>query len=137
MARLKKESIVEDLSLKGVIFENPKIVNKKWGYELLIHNDEKYCGKILHINEDAKFSMHFHMKKHETWYVQKGRLLLIAIEPETADKYEMELNVGDIVEVPQGHSHQLYAIEEADIFEISTQHFDSDSYRIEKGDSQK
>jgi hypothetical protein len=30
--------------------------------------------------------------------------------------------------------HQLYAMEEGEIIEVSTQHFDSDSYRIYKGD---
>jgi hypothetical protein len=28
----------------------------------------------------------------------------------------------------------MYAIEDTELFEFSTQHFDSDSYRIEKGD---
>jgi hypothetical protein len=30
--------------------------------------------------------------------------------------------------------HQLEAITDGEIFEISTQHFDSDSYRVQKGD---
>jgi magnesium-transporting ATPase (P-type) len=47
------------------------------------------------------------------------------------------LVVGDIVEVKTGIPHQLEALEEGDIFEISTQHFDEDSYRVAKGDSQK
>jgi len=25
----------------------PKRVEKKWGYELWIHNDYEYCGKLL------------------------------------------------------------------------------------------
>ena len=25
----------------------PKRVEKNWGYELWIHNDEEYCGKLL------------------------------------------------------------------------------------------
>jgi hypothetical protein len=30
--------------------------------------------------------------------------------------------------------HQLFAETDGEIFEISTQHFDSDSYRVQKGD---
>jgi hypothetical protein len=30
--------------------------------------------------------------------------------------------------------HQLTALSDGEIFEISTQHFDSDSYRVWKGD---
>jgi hypothetical protein len=34
-----------------------------------------------------------------------------------------------------GQPHQLEALTEGVIFEVSTQHFDSDSYRIWKGDT--
>lgn len=109
---------------------------KAWGYELWIHNDEKYCAKILHFNQGAKFSMHFHLKKHETWFVSKGRFILITIDPTTANKFEYTLNWGCVVTIPQGQPHQLIALEESEIFETSTQHFEEDSYRVEKGDSQ-
>jgi mannose-6-phosphate isomerase-like protein (cupin superfamily) len=46
----------------------------------------------------------------------------------------MHLTTGDVVTIPIGMPHQLEAIEEGEIFEISTEHFDSDSYRIKKGD---
>jgi hypothetical protein len=37
-----------------------------------------------------------------------------------------------------GQPHQMLAIEEGScIFEVSTQHFDSDSYRVMPGSSQK
>ena len=32
-------------------FLYPNRVEKEWGYELIIHNDEKYCGKILFIKK--------------------------------------------------------------------------------------
>ena len=44
------------------------------------------------------------------------------------------LHKGDVVTILIGMPHQLYAIEEGEIIEVSTQHFDSDSYRIYKGD---
>ena len=112
------------------------IHEKAWGYELWIHNEEDYCAKILHFNKDAKFSMHYHVIKEETWYVQSGKFQLNIIDTDTADILSYELNVGDIVEIPKGAPHQLIALEEGDIFETSTEHFDEDSYRVWKGDSQ-
>jgi len=54
----------------------PIKIDKNWGYELWIHNDSQYCGKLLVFpNEGNRFSMHYHMIKNETWYVQKGAFL--------------------------------------------------------------
>jgi len=112
------------------------VVPKKWGKEIIIHNDEDYCGKLLIFNKSAKFSMHFHLKKKETWYVQEGKFLLRYIDTKNATLLEKELTEGMAVEVQQGDPHQLIALTKGIIFEVSTQHFDDDSYRIEKGDSQ-
>jgi quercetin dioxygenase-like cupin family protein len=108
-------------------------VPKGWGHEIIIVNNEKYCGKILVFKEGCKFSMHYHIIKQETWYVNKGQFLFHWIETETAQKMSKRLIVGDVVTIPTGLPHQLIAEEDGEIFEISTQHFDSDSYRIEKG----
>lgn len=108
-------------------------VPKGWGHELVIVNNEKYCGKILVFKKDCKFSMHYHIIKQETWYVNSGRFLFDWIDTETSERHRMGLTKGDVVTIPIGMPHQLYAIEDGEIFEISTQHFDSDSYRIEKG----
>lgn len=48
----------------------------------------------------------------------------------------MDLNPGDTVTNEIGEPHQIICIEEGDIFEVSTHHVDSDSYRVMKGDSQ-
>jgi len=112
------------------------IVPKKWGEEVIIHNGEDYCGKILRFNKSAKFSMHFHIKKAETWYVSKGSFRIRWIDTKNATEHEQILHEGRIVEIGRGDPHQLIALEDSEIFEVSTQHFDDDSYRIRKGDSQ-
>ena len=112
------------------------MVEKKWGSELIIHNDDDYCGKLLKFNKGGKFSMHFHMQKKETWYVKEGEFILRYIDTENATTHTERIGVNTIVEIYPGDPHQLIALTEGLIFEISTEHFDTDSYRIEKGDSQ-
>ena len=126
--------MVKIIDTKLSIFK--RIVPKKWGKEIIIHNDLDYCGKLLVFKEGAKFSMHFHIKKAETWYVQEGTFILRYIDTKDATTYEKELTKGMVVEIHQGDPHQLIALTKGIIFEVSTQHFDEDSYRVEKGDSQ-
>jgi len=47
---------------------------------------------------------------------------------------EIVLNPGDNFYVYVGLRHQMIALEDSELFEFSTQHFDSDSYRVVKGD---
>jgi len=116
--------------------QTASIVKKGWGHEVIIINNEKYCGKILHFKKDAKFSMHFHIKKVETWYVSSGKFIFKWIDASNANVKVEELLPGDIITNEIGEPHQILCIEEGDIFEVSTTHYDSDSYRVMKGDSQ-
>ena len=108
-------------------------VPKGWGGETIIVNNEKYCGKILVFKKGFSFSMHYHIIKQETWYVNKGRFKFNWIDTEKGETLLKFLTVGDVVTIPIGMPHQLHALEDGEIFEISTQHFDSDSYRVYKG----
>ena len=112
------------------------IIPKGWGHEVIIVNNDKYCGKILHFNKHAKFSMHYHIKKTETWYVQSGKFTFKYINTANADILSENLLPGDIITNNIGEPHQILCIEEGDIFEVSTKHYDTDSYRVMKGDSQ-
>ncbi len=80
--------------------------------------------------------MHYHLLKEETWYVASGRFRFRYIDTRDATLYETPLKVGDIVTNYVGQPHQIICEEEGDIYEVSTEHFDSDSYRVFKGDSQ-
>ncbi len=111
-------------------------VPKGWGSELIIENNEMYCGKLLRFKSGCKFSMHYHMNKDETWYVQKGNFIYRWIDTETAEVCGVELVEGDIVRQVPGLPHQLEALTDGVVFEVSTHHEDSDSYRVLKGDSQ-
>ena len=111
-------------------------VPKGWGEELIIENNEMYCGKLLIFKKGCKFSMHYHLIKDETWYVDKGEFIYRWIDTDTAELHEQKLKVGDVVRQRVGQPHQIIALTDGTIFEVSTQHFDEDSYRVIKGDSQ-
>jgi quercetin dioxygenase-like cupin family protein len=51
------------------------------------------------------------------------------------EKHQIKiLEAGDSFYVPQHRVHQVVALEDSEVFEFSTIHFDSDSYRLRKGD---
>ena len=117
-------------------FLKPIRVEKDWGYELIIHNDEKYCGKILFIKKDHCTSLQFHKKKTETFFIQSGELLCKFSEQEGFISPEqmkiVKMYPGEVKEIPVGFIHQVFAVEDSTIIEFSTQHFDDDTYRISK-----
>jgi mannose-6-phosphate isomerase-like protein (cupin superfamily) len=91
-----------------VKIKQPKRVEKKWGHELWIHNDNQYCGKLLvFTNSGNKFSMHYHMLKNETWYVQEGAFQFDWIDTESAERCYTQLQKGDVVYIQKGLPHQL------------------------------
>jgi mannose-6-phosphate isomerase-like protein (cupin superfamily) len=47
---------------------------------------------------------------------------------------EFQLVAGECMDVPIGLVHQMEALEDSELFEFSTQHFDTDSHRLVRGD---
>ena len=113
----------------------PTKIDKGWGYELIVANDpdQGYCGKILHIDKGKKASRHFHLKKNETFYLLSGQIDIILTKA-NGDITRYYMHSGDKVIIPPGLVHQIIGITDADIMEVSTTHYDDDSYRIERGD---
>lgn len=128
---------MEDIRIINVLECEECKIPKGWGHEIIITNNELYCGKVLVFKKGAKFSMHFHMIKDETWYVNSGEFIYRWVNTKNAEIQEVVLKKGDSVRQFPGQPHQLEALTEGEVFEVSTQHFDSDSYRVWKGDSQK
>ena len=110
-------------------------VDKGWGWERWIVNKEEYCGKLLYFEEGKKCSWHYHKIKDEVFYLQSGKMIVKFSDEDNLGKAdEVVLMPGDNFYVYTGLRHQMMAIENSELFEFSTQHFDSDSYRIAKGD---
>jgi len=110
-------------------------VPKGWGFEKWIVNNEEYCGKLLYFVKGKRCSWHYHKLKDEVFYVQSGEILVKFSEGDDLDKAEeIILLAGDNFHVYRGLRHQMIALKDTELFEFSTQHFDSDSHRIIKGD---
>jgi mannose-6-phosphate isomerase-like protein (cupin superfamily) len=124
-----------------------KFVPKGWGFERIIVNNNLYCGKQLFIAKGKKFSVHFHQKKTETFFVTRNRAIIrykqLPFEYNWSDPQfiefwkeyaQEELTEGDVFHVPVGLIHQVEAITDFVMFEFSTFHKDEDSFRILRGD---
>ena len=110
-------------------------VPKGWGFEKWIVNCEEYCGKLLYFVKGKKCSWHYHKLKDEVFYIQSGKIMVKYSFDDDLDKAtERTLTAGDNFHVERGLRHQIISLEDTELFEFSTQHFDSDSYRIERGD---
>lgn len=119
------------------IFSKPESHAKGWGEEIWITNNSEYCGKILRFNAGASFSMHYHLLKKETFFILKGVLNLEYYNLQNASVIRRVCQKGDVIHLNIGTPHKLTAIEDSEIIEFSTTHYEEDSYRVLAGDSQK
>jgi mannose-6-phosphate isomerase-like protein (cupin superfamily) len=112
-------------------------VEKGWGHEYIFASTDKYCGKFLNFHEGAKFSMHFHAQKDETWYVLSGEFEVRYIMTQNAEVKSHVLKEGDTWRNQPLEPHQLICIKAGTIIEVSTPDSVEDNYRVTPGDSQK
>ena len=103
---------------------SPKIVEKPWGREIWYAHEARYAGKILEVTRGHALSLQKHEKKHETMYLQSGRLLY------HLNGEEFELVPGECLSIAPGDVHRVTALEDSVILEVSTPHLD-DVIRLE------
>ncbi len=92
-----------------------KVVEKPWGREIWIADEPEYGGKILEIKKGYSTSVHYHRKKKETIYVDKGTLKV------RSGNKEFVLKEGEAVTIEPYTVHQLIALEDVRLIEVSTQ----------------
>ena len=106
-----------------------KIVKKPWGEEIWFAQNESYAGKVLKVNKGHRLSLQFHRQKKETQLIYKGKAKLTF--GETLDNLqEMILNPGDKFDIFPPLIHRIEALEDLEIFEVSTPELD-DVVKIE------
>jgi mannose-6-phosphate isomerase len=103
-------------------------VEKPWGYELWWARTDRYVGKLIHVNKGHALSLQYHNQKDETIFVHTGRILFETKEGDTLKGVEM--GPGDAVHVTPPTIHRMTAIEDTDIFEVSTPEVE-DAVRLE------
>jgi mannose-6-phosphate isomerase-like protein (cupin superfamily) len=111
----------------GAIIIGPgdvKIVPKPWGEERWLVCTDRYAAKLLIVREGKRLSLQYHERKHETQYLQSGRLRY------TLDGRELIIEPGTTIVLAPGTVHRMEALEDACIFEVSTPELD-DVVRIE------
>jgi len=97
-------------------------VEKPWGYELHWAKTDRYVGKLIHVNAGHALSLQYHNIKDETIYLHSGRLLFEIDEGSGLTKREML--PGERVHITPTTIHRMTAIEDSDIFEVSTPELD-------------
>lgn len=110
-----------------------KTVDKAWGQEIWLVNNERYCAKLLHINVGWQCSLHMHPIKKETFIVLDGGVGLYVGVPDGEYTYH-QLVAGESYTLEPGTFHRFwsYTDEPAVVLEISSTHSDDDVVRLEE-----
>lgn len=104
-------------------------VEKPWGYEIRWAITDRYLGKILHINAGEALSLQYHQQKDESLLVVKGAMDL-ELDDASGELRKHRVHVGDTVHIRPGQRHRMTAVDDTDIFEVSTPEID-DVVRLE------
>lgn len=104
-------------------------VEKPWGYELWWARTDRYVGKLIHVNKGHALSLQYHRQKDETIFVWQGRILFESRDA-NGDLQGREMKAGDAVHVSPPTVHRMTALEDTDVFEVSTPEVD-DVVRLE------
>lgn len=99
------------------------IVKKSWGAEIHIVNHNDYCLKYLIFFKGQQFSYHYHLMKKELWHCVYGKLECVM------ENNYFIINQGDKVEIQPNIKHQVQAIRNSILIEVSTRSYTEDSIR--------
>jgi len=96
------------------------IVPKPWGHETIWASTDQYVGKILHIKAGEALSVQYHNIKDETVYLLSGTLTYRVWEHDVPR--DVGLTVGQAFRISPGTVHQMEAVTDCDVLEVSTPH---------------
>ena len=99
-------------------------VPKPWGHETIWARSDRYVGKILHINAGQELSVQYHNKKDETVYLLSGEIVY-RVQHDGEDVLDdVRLKVGESFRIAPGTIHQMAALTDCDVLEVSTPEVD-------------
>ena len=101
--------------------EGVKVVSKPWGEERWLAYTDRYAGKLLILRKGHRLSLQYHEHKHETQYVDSGRIKYTLGSVDRPGEYEEIIaEAGTTVMLPPGAIHRMEALEDSRFFEVST-----------------
>tara|TARA_R100001079_G_scaffold966_1_gene640 strand:- start:34730 stop:35143 length:414 start_codon:yes stop_codon:yes gene_type:complete len=109
-----------------------KSVEKYWGDMKTLFENDQYTVKRIFMKKNTQSSMEYHVKKKESYYIEKGKLK-IGTRIGRAKNTSLILNQGDVFHIPVGFMHMRIALEDTVIIEFSTLDDDADSHIVEDG----
>ena len=98
------------------------LVPKPWGHETIWAKTDRYVGKILHIKAGHALSVQYHNRKDETVHLLSGELVYRVQMGETLE--DMHLSKGESFRITPGTIHQMEAVTDCDVLEVSTPELD-------------
>jgi D-lyxose ketol-isomerase len=117
----------------------PSEVEKLWGSESWLKNDEQYCMKLLFLKPDFQSSLHYHKVKTETFLVVAGKVKLELLpyfktQPDQFDVIQVRfLQPYQSITLAPFTPHRFRSVGgDAVIVEASTFHSDEDVVRLEE-----
>ncbi len=82
-------------------------------YWIANNEQENYCGKLIFMFSGQTCPAHYHKKKHETFMVIKGSIVM------HLKNKELNLNQGDVLPMSQETLHSFTATQDSLILEVS------------------
>ena len=98
-------------------------VPKPWGHETIWARSDLYVGKILHINAGQELSVQYHNKKDETVYLLSGEISY-RVKSDRGALEDVKLELGESFRITPGTVHQMAAVTDCDVLEVSTPELD-------------
>lgn len=104
-------------------------VDKPWGHELRWAITDRYLGKLIHVTKGHQLSLQYHVQKDESIFIASG-LLDLVLEDDSGDVHVHRMTPGMSARVRPGRRHRFIAVEDTDLFEVSSPEID-DVVRLE------
>jgi mannose-6-phosphate isomerase len=100
-------------------------VPKPWGHETIWAKTESYAGKILHVKAGQALSVQYHNVKDETVYLLSGQMIYrVWLSGEGGGPTDVDLRLGQAYRITPHTIHQIEAVTDCDLLEVSTPHLD-------------
>lgn len=101
-----------------------RFVPKPWGHEMIWAHSDLYVGKVLHIKAGHALSVQYHDMKDETIHLLRGQMTYRVDVRDGRGLVEVPFAEGESYRNTPGHIHQMEAVTDCDVLEVSTPHLD-------------